>query len=280
MPQTPARLDAVGPLFADVLPPVRGEVSPRAYKRRYIPKTYRPEEVGEAKRIIRHWNEAFANVLGAYRANPGDACNIKAYVRMLRNVGKSEGLFQIDERVVRAAITAYRRDHYNSKLGRWMRFAAWCTCENIDARAADARVTAHRREQPRTAGQAVDEHKRVADAIVKHRCLADHCIAAAKQRVTFKAWLEAELPNPRLTEGPRREITGMIALADRRAGLSPAVREDLSKRARTVFDCHFIQPVGYRDHDSARLEAIELALIDKYPKRLAETIARLDGGET
>ena len=113
--------------------------------------------------------------------------------------------------------------------------------------------------------------------IVEHKCMEGLCVAAAKQGVTFKAWLQRQFHGCGV-EDRRQAIVEFLELISLRDGLSPAVREDLSKRARTVFDCHYRRAAGTGHQDRAQLEAIELALIDLYPKRLAATIAKHDGG--
>ncbi len=83
MPRTGSQPEQINALFPEALPPKREQVSGRAYKRRYIPKTYAQADVDAARRVIAHWNRTFNGVRGAYRANPGDACNVKAFVRMV-----------------------------------------------------------------------------------------------------------------------------------------------------------------------------------------------------
>lgn len=270
--------DIAGGLFGPgVLPPQRGEVSDRARKRQYVPKTYSDAEVNEARRVIAHWNQVFAGVAGASRANPGDACNIKAYVKLLRSITKAEGLFDyIDEAVVKQAIYLYRTDQANGKLGRWKRFSDWLTCESIDFYKSRMRIAEHRKLHVAQARQKEMDRAAKLKRIVTHKHLGQVCTWAAQARVSTLEFLLR--PPPRSLgkdEGPDNERQELIALCRRRNGLPPGVRESLSTGARTVFGDYFNRPIGSKPDDAAILEGIELALIDLYPNdsrlRVAES---------
>lgn len=266
-------------LLPGAAPPVKGEITDRAYKRRYVPKTYKPHEVEAARRVIAHWNRTFPRDLtGSKRANPADACNIKAYVKMIRLAAKSGGVFDIDERVVIAAIDAYRRDPERMRVSCWTYFRSFCTCEMVDACAARVRRTAHRREQPKRAKRETADRAAQAKRIATHKGWDAVCVTAAERRVRLLDFLRASLGGtgggtgvpPVNDPGPRRAILELDALIKARDRLSDPAREAMSKRARTVFDVHYSRPVGARPHDAARLEAIELALMDLYPKTINE----------
>ena len=267
--------DIAGGLFGPgVLPPQRGEVSERTRKRQYVPKTYSEAEVNEARRVIAHWNQVFDGVNGARRANPGDACNIKAYVKLLRSIPKAEGLFDyIDEAVVKQAIYLYRTDPANGKLGRWKRFSDWLTCESIDFYKSRIRIAEHKQLHAAQARQKEADHVAKLKRIVEHKRLGQVCTWAAQAGVPTLEFLLR--PPPRSLgkdEGPDSERQELIALCRRRDGLPTAVRESLSTGARTVFGDYFNRAIGSRPNDAAILESIELALIDLYPKRLQRRV--------
>ncbi len=251
-----AQPEPLGVLFPGALPPQREQVSKLKYKRRYIPKTYTPAEVDAAKRVIAHWNSKFAGVSGAYRANPGDACNIKAFVRMLRRCEKSEGLFDIGEKQACRAITGYRQDPNNNKLGRWKRFRDWMTAESIDFYVGREVVKTHRREQPKTVSRAVDQTTAAAARIVRHKKLVDLAVLASRTNLTPRQVVHEYV------QGGVEEAKALPPILDRWEALASADREALSNRARKVFAAYFHRPPGKDRHDPARLDGIALALLD------------------
>ena len=255
----PAQPEIIGALIPGVLPPQRGKVSEQAYRRGYFPKTYSQAEIDAAKRVIRHWNVQFTGVTGAYRANPGDACNTKAYVRMLRRCEKSEGLFQFSEQDARSAITAYRGDVSNNRLGRWKRFADWCVAENIDFYVGQNRVHQHRVEQPKLAQRQKRSITIAATRIVKHKELVNLAVLASKGHTPLHAALR-EMSNQSSRNECAREV---LALFERRESLDFATKQALLGRARKVFDAYFHRPPGQDQYDAARIVGIELALLDR-----------------
>ena len=250
---------SVGALFPEAVPPNRDELSKRAYKRSYIPKTYSTSDVDAAKRVIRHWNNVFRGLEGAYRANVGDACNVKAYIWMLNKCQKSEGEFAFDERAACAAITAYRNDQNNCRLGRWKRFRDWMSVESIDFYRSAIAVAQHRARQPKTARREKDQVTSAAAKIVRHRDLVSTCITAERNGVSVA----------RALHDARRRIDStrlerLAFLVERHASLDETERDALSARAREVFKAFFGRQIGSdrRRLDGARLEGIELALLD------------------
>lgn len=269
----------LGDLFGgDVIPPARGAVSDRARKRRYVPKTYGETEVNAARRIISHWNQQFAGVSGAFRAND-EPCNIKAYVKLIRSAGRESADMEnpfsyIDEAVVRQAITLYRTDPANMRISRWKRFSAWLTGESIDFYKSKIKIEGHAKLQvAQVRVKAVDRAETVRK-IATHR-LVEIATWAAQNRRTALAFLR--IPPPAATASPEvlEEREQWLVIAERRESLSSAQREDLSKRARTVFGEHFNRAIGSKPEDVAIVDGIELALIALYPndKRLREGAA-------
>ncbi len=265
MRQQPEQL---GALFPGALPPQRGQVSRQAYKRGYIPKTYTPAERAAAHRVIAHWNRHFSGVDGAYRANPGDACNVKAYVRMLRNCQRSDGLFQFGEQETCNSITAYRRDPNNNRLGRWKRFADWCTPENIDFYEGKHKVAKHRVEQPRAVKRKTNTLTAAARRVVKHKGLVDLVMTAAKGKWSLRAALESDGSDT---------SRSLLALLHRRASLSTDDAAAIAERAKEAFTAYYHRPAGGDQHDEARLEGIELSLLDLDAKGRTAKAAKRKG---
>lgn len=254
-----AQPEPIGALIPDAVPLQRGQVSRRAWKRGYIPKTYSEEEVNAARRVIAHWNRQFKGVDGAYRANANDSCNVKAFVRMLRACNKSDGLFEFGEQDACRAITGYRNDPNNGRLGRWKRFKDWLTPENIDFYVGRHKVAEHRVAQPATVKRKVDARTAAARRIIEHEGIVDLACIAARTRGTLQTLIDGS---------PTQPLSKRIAsLLHRRAMLNETPLAALSKRARTVFEAAFHRPPGADRQDRARLDGIELALLDPDSQR-------------
>jgi len=262
----PAQPEPIAALFPEALPPVRGQASDRAYRRGYVPKTYPQSEVDAAKRVIAEWNRQFKDVTGAKRANPGDACNVKTYVKMLRSARRSEGLFDFDEADVIAAIRAYRSDPERLRAGLWAKFSNWLDCENIDFQLNRIGRARHAKEQPRQVARRLAEEHRSAKEIRDHKGLVGLCVKAGGLRQSPRAYSADVLYAARQAgdEDLAAKCLEIIEIFDRFNRLEPAAfgTQRLYARAAEVFRAAYGRAPGQRPHDDARIKGLQLALLD------------------
>lgn len=250
-------------LFNQALPVQRGDdVSDLKYKRGYIPKTYGPEEIAEARRIIAHWNEHFQRTPGGYRANRMDACNVKAYVRFKRHCQASDGEFPFGEKETCKAITRYRQNPQNMKLKSWKRFRDWIDVENVDRFLGADRVAQHAVDHKAAAKADSAKRKAFALQIIRHR----NVVAAAERAVQSGSTLEA-----RCGESQRQaeKESGAWKWCARTRGFIASLKAmDAEQQAAYLNRAEEVYRVAYGESPGcqvlapARLQAIQIVLLD------------------
>jgi len=252
-------------LFNQAIPVQRGDdVSDRAFRRRYIPKTYGTREIAEARRVIAHWNKHFQGTPGGYRANRNDACNVKAYARFLRHCQESKGDFPFTEKEVCLAITRYRQAATNIRLRAWKRFRDWIDVENVDRYLGDARVSQHAVDQAAKAKAEAAKRKAWALKIIRHRGVVDAAVRAAKAGSSLDAMCqktqrEAEASgNVKAHDWCARTRGYMATLR----ALPPERQAEFASRAEDVYEAAYDKAPGCELEAPARLYAIQLVLLD------------------
>ena len=259
----PSTHEQIGALLPDCIPkgrtPLAPDLSARAKKARWSPKSHTDAEVAEARRVITHWNKLFRGVDGASIAQVNNMSNVRLYIRTLHRCREEGDLFaHITERAICAAIDAYRIAPYNVKAHVWKSFADWLDPESILKYAGQSSLADHRATQPRREHQQLTALQEKAKVVLDNRGFARFFSSIAIKAIPLAIYLNRGNRN---TPEVEKFLELVRALKARRDGLDGPSRGALLQRARAVFDAYFGRPPK-TDADSGIMEGLEFSLLD------------------
>lgn len=245
-----SRPEQLGQLTLPGLP--KGVTRPPAKKKRAA--SWSPDENQFADWAIAEWNRVFAGVRGAYRAY-GKRRNRFVAISFHRRNQQRPPQERFSREDISTALRAYRNDPANVRIEAWQRFQAWWRDaeENIDHRLSRARVVQHRIRQPKTVKRKTDSLTAAAKKVINHEGLVNLCELASRGPTSLRQ---------SLAEHPSDYARRMLSLINRHGAISPDARKVLTSRALNVFRAYYHRVFSADTLDVARLEGIELALLD------------------
>lgn len=273
--------DPLGALLPDCVPPVRAvppasrrcasivaptisrcdttDLSPRAKKARWSPKSHTDAEIAEARRILTHWNGVFRGVDGGTLAQVNNMSNVRHYIRTKRRCRDEGDVFaHISERTIIAAIDAYRTATYNVKNHVWKSFADWLDPETILKYAGQNNVARHQLTHAATEKKKLTALQSQAKTVLDHKAFVLFFMDITVKAVPLAIWLYR---NTRNTPAVEHFLELVRATKAYRDGLDGPSRGALLQRARAVFDAYFDRPPK-TDADRGIMEGLEFALLD------------------
>lgn len=265
MPPATSQPERAAALFPQAVPAARTEMSPRMYKARHLRADTTEAIKQEALRVIDHWNATFRDIRGngaslAQRAG----WNINAYTRFRSACERSGGMFTYTADDVCRAITAYRKNPANVKLRSWMPFKKWLDVENVDKLIGAARVQQHAVDQKAAAKADTAKRKAWALAIIRHRKVVDAAVRAHKSGSTLDAMCQKTQREAKAAGNQKAHdwcARTRSFIASLRA-LDPAKQAAYAARAEDVYTVAYGKPPGCEPEVPARLQAIQIVLLD------------------
>lgn len=239
--------------------PLAADLSPRAKKAQWSPKSHTEAEIAEARRVLTKWNSVFRGVDGGTLAQVNNMSNVRHYIRTLHRCRDEGDLFaHISERTIFAAIDAYRAAPYNVKNHVWKSFADWLDPETILKYAGQSSVAGHRATHAADTKKKLTALQSQAKTVLDHKGFVRFFMDIAVKAVPLAIWLNR---NTRNTPEVERFLELVRATKARRDGLDGPSRGALLQRARAVFDAYFSRPPK-TDSDRGIMEGLEFALLD------------------